>query len=134
MIQSWIMMELHPNQYIYYNALVGGVRGANGRYELDYWGTSLAEAAGTLAAYVRDQDGGKPPPRPYKVLICAHPESAMYFLPKEFELTWRIPEGDFFIGLTLTGCNDSVDGKPIGRVERFGAVLSVIKDRRDRAR
>lgn len=133
-IQAWIMMALHPNQYIYYNALVGGVRGADGRYELDYWGTSLAEAAADLAAFVHDQDGGRPPPRPYKVLVCAHPESAMYFLPKEFELTRSIPEGDFFIGLTLTGCNDSVDGKPIGRVERFGAVLSVIKDRRDRAR
>ena len=133
-IQAWIMMELHPNQYIYYNALAGGVRGADGRYELDYWGTSLAEAAAKLAAYVHDQDGGKLPPRPYKVLVCANPESAMYFLPDEFELTRVIPEGDFFIGLTLSGCSDSVDGKPIARVERFGAILSVVKDRRDRVR
>ena len=35
---------LHPYQYIYYNALAGGVRGAFGRYELDYWCTASREA------------------------------------------------------------------------------------------
>lgn len=129
--QAWVMMELHPNQYIYYNRLVGGVKGANGRYELDYWGTSVAQAAEELATYVQDENGGKPIDRTYKVLVCAHPESAMYFLPKQFELTRSIPEGDFFIGLTLSGCNNSVDGQQIIRVERFGAILSVVKDRRD---
>jgi len=129
--QAWVMMELHPNEYIYYNAFVGGVKGANGRYELDYWGTSVAQAAEELATYVLDENGGKPLDRTYKVLVCAQPESAMYFLPKQFELTYDIPEGDFFIGLTLSGCNNSVDGQQIARVERFGAILSVVKDRRD---
>ncbi len=27
----------HPNQYVYFNELVGGIRGANGQYELDYY-------------------------------------------------------------------------------------------------
>lgn len=130
-IQAWIMMELHPNQCIYYNALVGGVKGADGRFELDYWGTSVAQAAEELATYVQDENGGNPIDRTYKVLVCANPESAMYFLPKQFELTRVIAEGDFFIGLTLSGCDKSVDGQQIIRVERFGAVLSVVKDRRD---
>lgn len=130
-IQAWIMMELHPNQCIYYNALVGGVKGAEGRFELDYWGTSVAQAAEELATYVQDENGGRPIDRTYKVLVCANPESAMYFLPKRFELTQVIAEGDFFIGLTLSGCDKSVDGQQIIRVERFGAVLSVVKDRRD---
>ena len=130
-IQAWIMMELHPNQCIYYNALVGGVKGADGRFELDYWGTSVAQAAEELATYVKDENGGNPINRTYKVLVCANPESAMYFLPKQFELTQTIADGDFFIGLTLSGCDKSVDGQQIIRVERFGAVLSVVKDRRD---
>ncbi|MEI6986156.1 MAG: glycosyltransferase family 39 protein [Rhodospirillaceae bacterium] len=128
--QAWIMMELHPNQYIYYNALVGGVKGANGRYELDYWGTSIAQAARELVAYVQNENHGKMIEHKYKVLVCANYLSAMYFLPKQFELTRVISEGDFFIGLTLTGCNNSVDGQQIIRVERLGAVLSVVKDRR----
>ncbi|HVR29548.1 MAG TPA: glycosyltransferase family 39 protein [Thermoanaerobaculia bacterium] len=39
--QCW---RLHPYQTTYYNALVGGTAGADGRFELDYWGNSLREA------------------------------------------------------------------------------------------
>lgn len=42
------ILNLHPYEYIYYNAFVGGVEGAYGNYELDYWGTSLREAANFL--------------------------------------------------------------------------------------
>lgn len=34
----------HPYQYVYYNQLVGGVAGAEGRYELDHWCTSHQQA------------------------------------------------------------------------------------------
>lgn len=37
-------VRLHPYEYVYYNSLVGGVSGANGRFELDYWATSFKEA------------------------------------------------------------------------------------------
>jgi tetratricopeptide (TPR) repeat protein len=35
----------HPLQYIYYNQLVGGVKGAYGQYEMDYYYHSLREGA-----------------------------------------------------------------------------------------
>ncbi len=38
------MVRLHPYEYGYFNELVGGVRGAYGRYVPDYWCTSLREA------------------------------------------------------------------------------------------
>jgi len=38
--------QLYPYEYIYYNHLIGGVKGAHERFELDYWGTSYREAAG----------------------------------------------------------------------------------------
>ena len=38
------LVQLHPYEYIYYNSLVGGVKGAEGYYELDYWCTSYREA------------------------------------------------------------------------------------------
>jgi 4-amino-4-deoxy-L-arabinose transferase-like glycosyltransferase len=37
------LLRFHPYEYVYYNELVGGVRGAEGRYELDYWCTSYRE-------------------------------------------------------------------------------------------
>lgn len=38
-------IRLHPYEYIYYNRFVGGVNGAQRRFELDYWATSYREAA-----------------------------------------------------------------------------------------
>ena len=35
----------HPYEYIYYNRFIGGVRGAQGRFEMDYWATSFRETA-----------------------------------------------------------------------------------------
>lgn len=34
----------HPYQYIYFNEIAGGVSGANGNYEIDYWNQSPREA------------------------------------------------------------------------------------------
>jgi hypothetical protein len=42
---AYMNVHLHPYQYIYYNSIVGGVRGAFHNYELDYWGTSYYESA-----------------------------------------------------------------------------------------
>jgi hypothetical protein len=38
------MVELHPYNLVYFNRLVGGLPGAKGRYETDYWGFSYKEA------------------------------------------------------------------------------------------
>ena len=37
-------IQLHPYEYIYYNSFIGGVRGAQGRFEMDYWATSYRAA------------------------------------------------------------------------------------------
>jgi hypothetical protein len=39
------IISLHPYQYVYYNGYIGGMNGANGRFEMDYWLTSYREAA-----------------------------------------------------------------------------------------
>lgn len=38
-------INIHPYQIVYFNELTGGVRGAKGNFDLDYWGQSLREAA-----------------------------------------------------------------------------------------
>lgn len=42
------IIRLHPYEYVYYNSLVGGVRGAFRQYELDYWATSYQAALETV--------------------------------------------------------------------------------------
>ncbi len=45
------MIRNHPNQYVYFNGLVGGVNGAFGKYETDYFGNSLRAASEWLMEY-----------------------------------------------------------------------------------
>ncbi|MDP1547141.1 MAG: hypothetical protein Q8L87_14095 [Anaerolineales bacterium] len=39
------IVSLYPYEYMYYNRFIGGVDGAAGRFETDYWVTSYREAA-----------------------------------------------------------------------------------------
>lgn len=44
----WIIKN-HPNEYVYFNELVGGLKGAYGTYETDYYSNSCREAAEWIA-------------------------------------------------------------------------------------
>ncbi len=47
---SYVMFSSHPFQITYYNELIGGARGAFGKYDLDYWGSSQKKAVEWLNA------------------------------------------------------------------------------------
>lgn len=61
------LVRLHPYQYAYFNFLVGGVAGADGRYETEYWTSSYKEAIEWLA-----QNGAPAPGGKVKVLVAAN--------------------------------------------------------------
>lgn len=44
----WNIISYHPFQIAYFNELVGGVRGALGKFDIDYWGTSQKQAVAWL--------------------------------------------------------------------------------------
>jgi Dolichyl-phosphate-mannose-protein mannosyltransferase len=126
------MAMLHPHQYVYYNLLAGGVRGANGMYELDYWSNFMREAIDQLTEYVAAENGGRLPNRTFSVGICTSPWQLRAYAPAQFQMTKDWPSADFFIATTNTNCHRECDGKTIIEVERMGVVLGVVKDRRDR--
>lgn len=128
--QTWVMAQLHPDEYVYYNLLTGGVKGAEGAYELDYWGNSLVEATKDLAEYIAMENGDKPITRIYKVAVCGHRLSAAYFFPEYMEFTKKLEEADFLVAFTQANCHRHFEGRQIISVERFGVALSVVKDRR----
>lgn len=39
----------HPNQNVYFSPIIGGPRGAFGRFEMDYWGNCMLQAVGWSA-------------------------------------------------------------------------------------
>jgi hypothetical protein len=130
---SWhgaFMAKLHPDQYVYYNQIVGGVDGAENRYELDYWGNSYREAVNRLVAYLKGEEEKTGIHKPYKVFVCAEGSSAAYYFPKTLSLATDEREADFYISVTRLGCDKEYDGDTIITVDRDDATLSVVKDRR----
>jgi hypothetical protein len=125
--QLALMIALHPYEYIYINQFGGGVAGAFGRYELDYWGSSFKEAAKQLQAYVA-KHGGVPPGKIYRVAICGPWDAAMIYLPPDYEPVIANEPADFFLSTTRWMCQNMRPGKTIVRITRLGVPLSVVKD------
>ena len=125
------MVMLHPDQYVYYNAFVGGVEGAQRKFKLDYWANSYAEAVRGLEAYLNAEYGADFEEREFTVAVCGPPISARYFFPSNFRLIHQPSKADFFIAFTKDNCDRSLTGTPVYRVERMGALLSVVLDRRE---
>ena len=124
------MAMLHPDQYVYYNAFVGGVEGAQRNFKLDYWANSYAEAVRGLERYLQKEYGADYQESEFTVAVCGPPASAAYYFPANFHYARR-DAADFFIAFTKGDCDRSVPGRPIYRVERMGALLSVVLDRRE---
>jgi hypothetical protein len=127
--QIVLMARLHPYEYIYTNSFAGGVKGAYGRYELDYWGSSFKEAAQKIQKYVA-REGGVPAGKIYKVAICGSWSSATIYLPPDYEAVVANEPAEFFLSTTRWMCQNMRPGKEIIRVERMGAPLAIVKDLR----
>lgn len=127
--QIAVMIRLHPYEYIYTNQFAGGVPGAFGHYEMDYWGSSFKEAAERLQTYIA-KEGGVPPGKIYRIAICGPWDLAMIYLPPDYEPVVADQPAEFFLSTTRWMCQDMRPGREIIRVERVGVPLSVVKDLR----
>ncbi len=54
----WTVKE-HPNQYVYFNELVGGIEGANGVYETEYYQNSGKQAAEWIVENAKPKPNGE---------------------------------------------------------------------------
>ncbi len=127
--QIAIMVRLHPYEYIFVNQFTGGVPGGYGKFEMDYWGSSFKEAAAKLQDFVTNE-GGVPPGKIYRIAICGPWDSAMLYLPPDYEPVDANASAEFFLSTTRWMCQNMRPGKEIVRVDRMGVPLSIIKDLR----
>jgi hypothetical protein len=126
------LATLHPHQYVFYNALVGGLPGANDRYVMDYWANTTRELALTLNDLVAAENKRHGLRRAYSVALCTESIAAERYLAPTLYITkdwWR---ADFFIAPTHMGCDEFLDGEVVYEVTRDGVTLGVLKDRRQR--
>ncbi len=117
------MVRLHPYEYVYFNELVGGVQGAYGKFETDYWVAGMKEAVRWLEA-----NETKDPGRIYKIYADGKPfQSQTYFTPN-MVLDPNKDDADYAIIMTRAGVkpDPTEESKVIHRVEREGAPLCFV--------
>ena len=124
-----VMMRLHPYQTVYFNRLVGGLAGASGRYETDYWGNSYREAALKLEQFL-DSKKNRNSERIFRAKVCSTHLSSAYYFPAYLRRTDKDGRADFYIATTRWRCDQELEGRVIARVERYGVPLAIVKDRR----
>jgi len=106
----WTMARLHPFEYVAINWLAGGTKGADGRFELDYWAAAASEATRRLE---RRLDGD---PRfaasPPRVLVCINHRE--WLAGRLFLRNWSVDvehdKADFIIDTERMPCGKEIAG------------------------
>lgn len=124
------LYRLHPDEYLFYNPLVGGLAGASRNYATDYWVNMMPEAVSDLEHYLDRTEGKARVRRHYLVAVCS--ERVQFEKEADSRLEWTrdVDRADFFIAPTHMNCDRARRGKVIATVERLGVVIGVVKDRR----
>ena len=131
------MVVLHPYQTTYFNGLVGGVAGADGKYDTEYWLTSYREAI----AWVNEQAARRPGEAttvavagdgyitPW-VTYYAHPDVHARIVATP-PASPTLPDGvDYYIASKRWGFARGYPAAPVVHaIGRDGAVFTVIKGR-----
>lgn len=125
------LYRLHPYEYVAYNSIVGGIKGAGRNYAGDYWVTVLPEGMNILKDYLRRTEPAGAQ-KTYYVAVCGERAAfEQYMTP---HLRWMPnpdwPYADFYIAPQHMNCDAELPGTIIGKIMREGAVLGVVKDRR----
>lgn len=125
------IVALHPHQYVYFNRFIGGVSGAVGQYDTDYYAETFKDSAETLAQTLWRDEPEVYLNSVYSVGGCIGEFRAMRYLPDNFYFEIPKRELDFHIGYTRAGCSEKYPGSPVRtRVERLGATLNLARDLR----
>ena len=127
------LYRLHPDEYLFYNPLVGGLQGAARDYATDYWVNIMPEAVNDLEHYLDRTESRSPNKllrRRYLVAVCG--EQLPFEKQADDRLAWTrdFRHAEFFIAPTHMDCDRALDGQVIARIERLGVLIGVVKDRR----
>lgn len=89
------MAKLHPFQYAYFNRASGGMKAADGRFMIDYWGLSFRQSSEALRDVLRARGEAQPLGRKWKVAVCGPQRAAQVFLGPDFEAGSDTTGADF---------------------------------------
>ena len=124
-ISSYI--QLHPYEYIYFNELIGELKGAQGKYDTDYWGLTYKEAT----EWILNQPDTK---ENTYVLACDQYFSVQYFSKEQFKMLsgsakplYGTCETDTQSKREFMLIQERPGGTIIYEIKRMGVILNKIK-------
>lgn len=123
--------DIHPYEYTYYNNIVGGVRGADDKFMIDYWGLAFKQAAEALDEYVETHRALLPQGRKLKVAVCGPLLAAKAEFGPQYELTYDSKTADLALVQGEFHCAD-VKAPVLVEVAREGVVYARVYDVRGR--
>jgi hypothetical protein len=125
------LVVLHPLEYVAMNAIAGGVAGARGRFELDYWGLAAAPALRRLETMIDGDPRFRE--RPPRVMVCIgwREQMAGVLFRRPWLLETDPAKADYLIATERFPCADGTDAVLIDTIARFGVPFGWIygKDR-----
>ena len=112
------MNDLHPYEYTYFNELVGGIEGAKGNYDLDYWRICTKPAAQWLSAHYQSLTHNPHP------TVTSSPFAflALDYMPSAFSENDSNP--DFYIGSMHDNLDQLFPNYTIIHTERIDGQIS----------
>lgn len=114
------MVSLYPFEYIYYNSFVGGLPGAYGKYETEYFGESYKEATQWFIKNINDGHSK------YKIKTEGDPLSSYYYFTKNMIWTADTNQADYVFSFTRWNLHKLYPGKIVHTIERRGVPLVFI--------
>ena len=118
------MIRLHPYQYTYFNGIVGGLKGASGDFETDYWALSYRESIEKLGKMIQEGTIRNIPDSP-KIFIHYLPVNAKLFAPRNWTIVDRETEADFILLTSRVPESQWPPKTKILSTERQGVTLSL---------
>lgn len=117
------MWELHPYQYLFFNSLTGGLKGAYQKYDTDYWAKTNKEAS----LWARDHIATNPA-KVYKFRACSSKYTSFHYFAKNMVWEKTISQADYFICITKFNGHKAVSDKnTLYIVTRQGTPLNYVK-------
>jgi hypothetical protein len=128
------MVRLHPHEYVNFNRFIGGLSGAVGQYDTDYYAETYGEASEGLARQLWKDDPDEYLNSMYRVAGCGASFRIMRRLPPNFLYRkGTTGEYDFWLGYTRQSCHLRHSDSPIVyQLTRDDGVLNVARDVRKR--
>ncbi len=125
------MVRLHPYQYTHFNWLSGGIKQANNRYMLDYWGLAFKQASQELHAKLVERLEAPTQRRRWRIAVCGPHSSATVELGPDFLATWDTKGADFAMMLGEFYCAE-LKAPVLVEIVRDGVVFARVYDIRGR--